>query len=366
VREVVIVGAGVAGACCAAALARRGWRCIVVERHPVPGADASGNPAAIVHGIVHADDGVHARFTRAAALHAERHYREAIAAGRVSGRLDGLLRRGAVAAEAGPPEFVYPADGGLFYPGGGWVVPRDVIRAALACPGIELRAGVAVTALRRDAGLWQVLDAQADVMASAPVVVLASAATAAALVEPHGDPGPACETVRGQITWFDSCDALPVPLAGDGYAIDIGGRILCGAASAANDPEAGLRDADHAFNLERLRRLAGLVPAPETPLDGRVGWRERTADRLPIVGAVPVRDPAPGTRLDQVRFVPRVPGLYRLGALGGRGFTWAPLAADVLAALIDGAPVPLEADLLDAIDPARAIVRTARRQNVSV
>jgi tRNA 5-methylaminomethyl-2-thiouridine biosynthesis bifunctional protein len=41
--------------------------------------------------------------------------------------------------------------------------------------------------------------------------------------------------------------------------------------------------------------------------------------------------------------------------------TWAPLAAEVLAAWIDGTPMPLESDLLDAIDPARALVRQWRR-----
>jgi tRNA 5-methylaminomethyl-2-thiouridine biosynthesis bifunctional protein len=52
--------------------------------------------------------------------------------------------------------------------------------------------------------------------------------------------------------------------------------------------------------------------------------------------------------------------LFVLGGLGSRGFTWGPLAGEVLAAWIDGAPVPLEADLLDAIDPARWTVRAAR------
>jgi tRNA 5-methylaminomethyl-2-thiouridine biosynthesis bifunctional protein len=40
---------------------------------------------------------------------------------------------------------------------------------------------------------------------------------------------------------------------------------------------------------------------------------------------------------------------------------WAPLAAEVLAGWIEGTPMPLEAELLDAIDPARGLVRAARR-----
>ena len=70
-------------------------------------------------------------------------------------------------------------------------------------------------------------------------------------------------------------------------------------------------------------------------------------------------------RLDQPRLVPRLPGLYVISAFGSRGITWAMLAARVLAASVSGAPIPLEADLLDAIDPARFICRRARRQTTS-
>ena len=49
-------------------------------------------------------------------------------------------------------------------------------------------------------------------------------------------------------------------------------------------------------------------------------------------------------------------------ALGSRGITWAPLAAELLAAWVTGGPPPLEADLVDALDPARFAARRARKQ----
>jgi tRNA 5-methylaminomethyl-2-thiouridine biosynthesis bifunctional protein len=79
-----------------------------------------------------------------------------------------------------------------------------------------------------------------------------------------------------------------------------------------------------------------------------------------VIGAVPA-DPVGPARLDQPRFVPRQDGLYVLTALGSRGITTAPLLARTLAAWIAGAPVPLEASLLDAIDVARFTSRAARR-----
>ena len=142
------------------------------------------------------------------------------------------------------------------------------------------------------------------------------------------------------------------------------GRLVCGATSHPNDSCAELRLADHLHNLQRLTSLAGIpAPPPEQAL-GRVGWRATAADRLPSVGPMPVPHatlPA-HARLDQCRLVPRVPGLWVLGALASRGLTWGPLAAQVLASQITGAPLPVESDLLDAIDPARQIVREARRE----
>jgi tRNA 5-methylaminomethyl-2-thiouridine biosynthesis bifunctional protein len=71
---------------------------------------------------------------------------------------------------------------------------------------------------------------------------------------------------------------------------------------------------------------------------------------------------APRTRaIDQVRFVPRVPGLFVFTALGSRGITWSALGAETLASAITGAPAPLESSLLDAIDPGRFVARQVRR-----
>jgi tRNA 5-methylaminomethyl-2-thiouridine biosynthesis bifunctional protein len=82
---------------------------------------------------------------------------------------------------------------------------------------------------------------------------------------------------------------------------------------------------------------------------------------LPVIGAVPDLQACIDRPLDQPRFVPRLPGLYVHTALGSRGITWSTLGARTVAALISGAPAPLEASLLDAVDPARFVSRAVRR-----
>jgi tRNA 5-methylaminomethyl-2-thiouridine biosynthesis bifunctional protein len=58
-------------------------------------------------------------------------------------------------------------------------------------------------------------------------------------------------------------------------------------------------------------------------------------DRLPLVGAIP-----------------EAAGLYGLLGLGSRGLVYAPLCAELLTAMIVGEPLPLEHDLVAALDPA--------------
>jgi tRNA 5-methylaminomethyl-2-thiouridine biosynthesis bifunctional protein len=58
--------------------------------------------------------------------------------------------------------------------------------------------------------------------------------------------------------------------------------------------------------------------------------------------------------------VPRHPGLYGLLGYASRGLIWAPLAAELLAAQLEGEPLPLEMTLVDALDPARFVLRARR------
>jgi tRNA 5-methylaminomethyl-2-thiouridine biosynthesis bifunctional protein len=161
-----------------------------------------------------------------------------------------------------------------------------------------------------------------------------------------------------------------LPLARNGYVIPLpDGGVLCGATQAAGDDDPALRASDHGHNLAVLRRLAGLsLAAPDAgTLGGRVGWRCHADDRLPLVGALPLDDEraagaaAAGARLAQPRHVPRASGLFVLAALGSRGLTSAALGAQVLAAWVCDTPMPVDTDLLDAVDAARYRARAARR-----
>jgi tRNA 5-methylaminomethyl-2-thiouridine biosynthesis bifunctional protein len=154
--DAVVVGAGLAGAAVAQALARLGLAVTVLERRAGPALEGSGNPAGIFHGTVNADDGSYARLFRAAALLAQREFTQAIASGAVPGSVGGLLRldtrEGGLPAMQAlldrvglPCEYVQALDGALasahagvpltapawYYPGGGWLSPEHWVRQRL-------------------------------------------------------------------------------------------------------------------------------------------------------------------------------------------------------------------------------------------
>lgn len=419
--QAVVVGAGLAGAWAAHELARRGWSVTVLDRHASAAQGASGNPAALFHGTVHEDDGPHARLFRAAALHAQRQLHPLIQAGLVPGQAAGLLRinprvdprldprirsrpaspfnsptesspdaltfmRQLIACQRLPAQYVqalssrdacalsgvalqHPA---WFYPGGGWLDAAALVRHLLAGANVQFRPDTAVARIHHDGELWQTLSGSGDVLTEAPVLVLADADGHSSLITPLGlQPWP-LQNLRGQISAWQGTrgtkgmpSALVLPVAGDGYAVPLAcGGVLCGASSQLDDDTAQLRMDDHRSNFARLRRLTGLVAPEDIQLwQGRVAWRTHTPDRLPIVGPVPALLGTHPTnhRLDQARLALRCPGLFVTTAFGGRGVTLAPLAGALLAAQISGEPLPLEQDLVDALDPVRWRIRLARQ-----
>jgi tRNA 5-methylaminomethyl-2-thiouridine biosynthesis bifunctional protein len=97
--------------------------------------------------------------------------------------------------------------------------------------------------------------------------------------------------------------------------------------------------------------------------EARVGVRCASRDHLPVVGPIArlanLADHYVQLQRDQQNAAPLPlhPGLYVLGALGSRGLCSAPLCGELLASEICGDPLPLSADLLEALHPARYWVR---------
>ena len=73
------------------------------------------------------------------------------------------------------------------------------------------------------------------------------------------------------------------------------------------------------------------------------------------IGRVPEALPAgSNTRLHAL---PRQPGLWCVQGFGARGIVWSALMADLLVSQIEGEPLPLANDLVDALAPGRFLLK---------
>jgi tRNA 5-methylaminomethyl-2-thiouridine biosynthesis bifunctional protein len=384
-RRAIIIGAGVAGSTVAHRLAATGWQVTVLEQEAAPGQGASGNLAGMLRPLPSADDNRIARLTRAGYL-ATRALLQGLPDARWSpcgvvhlARDAGheAQQRRTVAALDLPPEVVQFVDaaaasallgrpvavGGWWFPHAGWVQPPSLCRAALAAfpERIVTRYAVAVDRLEQAKSGWQALAADGSVLAEAPVVVMASGVAAPRFSQFAWLPQIAA---RGQVSHLPAAATPPlaVVVSRRAYAIPaVDGYCLTGATHSHDDYETAERNTDHRENLTRLDLTLPGFAARIDPgtLSGRVGFRPLSPDRLPIVGAVPAASAAGAN--SRLHSLPRLPGLWCVQGFGARGITWSALMADLLVSCIEGDPLPLERDLVDALDPGRFLIRGARR-----
>jgi tRNA 5-methylaminomethyl-2-thiouridine biosynthesis bifunctional protein len=349
-RSAAVIGAGLAGAAICERLCARGWQVRLFERNAAAAQEASGNHAGTFHPVVTPDDSLFARLTRAAFLLCLRNWprfgrlrwdpcgvlqlardareqasqRKALAALELPSEYVQYVTREEASAHAGVP---VSADG-LWFPQGGWVQPRSLAEAELDACGarLERRFGRELSSLHE---------------AEAPVVILANSFEA-----PKMQPVPhlRLRRVRGQVTHVpaEAIDAPHVSVLRGGLVLPaVDGICLVGASFDLDDEDAQMRAESHRGNLERLARILG-AQVPAQAFEGRVGFRAVVPDRIPVVG-----------KLGEA--------CYGAFAFGSRGLLWGALAAEIIAAGLEGEPLPVEGALADALDPGRFARRAARR-----
>ncbi len=393
-RQAVVVGAGVAGMVMAHTLADRGWNVTVCERAAQIAQEASGNPAGIVLPRLTLDMNLEAQFYVSAFLTAARFY------GRLQKRFPafqwrarGVLqlldeaRTRRIGALGLPTEVVEVLDqaaaqhivglscasGGLFFPSGGWLDPRllcTLLRED-AAPRITLRTACNVQRLEHINGEWRLIDDTGETIAHAPVVVLANGYSANRFDLCRWLP---LTPVRGQLSYLpvtETSSRLKVAVCYEGYVIPgEGGRHYVGATYDTRDLSLAVRRADHEHNLSALRmRLPDFTAVDAGGLDGRVALRTSTEDHLPCIGPVPderyylehYADLSDGKPANLYPPAAYHPGLFVSVGHGSRGLTSSWLAAEMIAAQIDGGVAPVPRDMAQMLHPGRFLVRRLKR-----
>ena len=391
-RSALVLGAGLSGSAVACSLARRGWTVTVLDAGSGVGAGASGLPAGLTAPHVSPDDSVLSRITRAGVRATLQRCTELLPSG-TDWALCGVLEHRVEGKRALPAGEAWPAQGhewstpasteqmaqaglpasaqGLWHALAAWLRPRQLVAAQLATPGVTVHWQNRVHTLQPGAQGWQALDANGQLLAQADTVVVAGGYDSKALLETHADLP--LNPLRGQISMgvlsdlsgelTQSQNATPpvvpaMPVNGHGSFIagvplppEFGGQPgwYLGSTFERNMPQALLREEDHAANHARLSTL---LPALSAPMQsafapGRVlGWaglRCTLPDRVPAVGP-----------LDALRW----PGLMVCAGMGARGISLSVLCGELIAAQLEGEPLPLAPALAAHLAAQRFMART--------
>ncbi len=344
-----VVGAGIAGASVAHALATRGWQVMVYDQELCPAGGASGLPAGLAVPHVSADDNPRSRLSRSGTRLLMQH-------------ADRLLVRGQDWEPSGVLE-KRPDGSALWHPQACWIKPSALVQAWLKHPGVTFIGNTQIAVLQRLDERWTLQDSQGQNVGSYAMVVVANAMGCATLLKGSApgiqlksdleDKIDALQAVHGTLSHGTYAEALeglpPTPVNGNGCFIP---HVPCSAgeqwfAGSTFEPNALAAGEVRVQNTANMERLSQLLPQEgfdlgETLNRGPVSqWsatRCVTHDRLPLVGPVDTTSGA---------------GLWLCVGMGARGLSFSALCAELLVARLGAEPLPMEISLCGSLDVNR-------------
>lgn len=397
--NVLIIGAGIAGAATAYELARRGAQIQILEAGDDVAQAASGNRQGLLYAKISPHPTAQTELLLAAYGHTHRLLHRLLPE-QQTWQACGVLhlnhnttetQRNCALAQHKHHHHLYHGvhadeastlaqwpltQGGLFWPQGAWLNPASFIHALLAQPNIRLFTQAKLQHAHHENGQWQVQTEDGRHFSGSHIVFCTGADS------PHtpiiGDLP--MQMIRGQTSTAiatPNSQNLRIALSGSSYLTPAWQNAhTFGATFINNDKACDWRAADQQHNWQELAQLQ-----PELATDlvqhtnpnqatGHAAIRCDSHDHLPIVGALghitAMKKAYAKLALDKNYRVhtpcPYLPQAYINTAHGSRGLATAPLCAAQIAAEICGTPYVLSQSLRHALQPNRLIIRQIVRQ----
>jgi len=381
-KSVIVIGAGLAGASSAEAMARRGYQVMLIERHALIAQQASGNPLGVLYprltggqttlntlalqgflytlGLLNQYKVDSKNFQQCGVLQLAFNAREHKRISTVTNEYPELVHEvnKISASELSGINIDYD---GMFIKQAGWLNPASFCETLIRHPNIKIQNNTEALSIEKTSQAWQVISKE-GLVAEASNLIIANATDAQQFVQTsHCEMQP----VRGQITLLPTTEttkALKTVICTDGYLSPERDQYHClGATFSPNDNKTEIREIDHQSNLKTLKLLA-----PEWngynlhTLQGRASIRASTSDYVPLAGAIldirQLKENPPRYNASP-KYLPWLNGLYINAGHGAKGLVNAPLCAEIIASLICNEPAPVDCLLLSALDPNRFALR---------
>ena len=347
-RKIAIIGAGIAGLSSAWAFAQRGHQVTIYEQNE-PLSGASGNPLALLNPKLCPIEQAHEHLMTLSWQHALNFYPQFKAfrpiqvqqiALKNADELSGLVEQypeNVLTANTTLecfPETEFPS---LTLHQAGAVSPHQLRDEILQHANIRIEK-VKISRLEStdsQVTLWQ----DQQIIAITDHAIVCCAKQSAQLFENY----PVLKPIRGQVSWVENSQrplALDQAYSYGGYCMQLDtAQLILGASFYPNRDDAEVLTEDHVHNYELIHNVfpkyAQGLPSVDT-WQGRASVRAQSLDYFPLVGKI--------QNFGQI---------YTFAGLGSKGFLFAPLCSEILAALILGELCPVPQSLLDKLNPQR-------------
>lgn len=379
-KTAIVIGGGIAGCSTAYALATRGIQVTLFERNAKIACEASGNPQAMLYPRLSGDDAA-SQFALAGYLYSL-NFHKTLNLNSADFSVCGMLQLGFNPRELARIKKVsaqnHAADilkyvssdeasalagvelnhDALYFPNATWINPKHLCHCLIEHKNISINTLTNVNKILKNNNLFEIYSDK-NLIKTADLLIIANANEAQNLgLNLHLK----TQAVRGQVSILAATDAsqkLKSIICSDGYLSPAVNNQHClGATFSTENTDLALDDYDHLANLARLKSFS--IPLYENLkhniTDGRVSLRCSTSDYFPLLGelldntALKSAPPRPNAKPETL---PWIKGLYINVAHGSRGFTSAPLCAELLACLICDENYPLPAELAGLLNPNR-------------
>ena len=362
-KNILIIGAGIAGCSLAHFLANSGWNVTLLESEDGIAQGGSGNPVAAIYPKFMLNDEPYNDFMLKSFRFTTAWIRR-LGLNEVDYRFDGAIE---ILEEAYAQKLeinlsrkitkkenffslinesilnkylIECNSSGLFFHQGGWVNPIALCSHLINHSNIKIVTHQKIKSIEKSIDQWTLkTESQKTFNSSHVAICNASSVNQFDLTQHlHTD------AFRGQVNWINSTtlQMSPIVTCDEGYLAPlIQDKHVFGATYAMNDFNKDLRKSDTKKNIASIKKIHrefyNHCEAQES-IHGRVAWRASTKDRKPYVGRVFDNQLLGKMRVRELARADHFPwlkNLYIASGFGSRGFTFAPYCSYVLTNLIN-------------------------------